>query len=131
MSAAYTLQEKAREAGLPITFTLFESAPALGGKIVTDQVDGFTVEGGPDSFLAQKPWAAQMAQALGLEPELIGTNPDQKKLYVINRGRFDPHARRCHVDHPHPLHALHHLYPDLMARENPHGHGFLHPPPQR
>ena len=90
LSAAYTLQEKAREAGLPITFTLFESAPALGGKIVTDQVDGFTVEGGPDSFLAQKPWAAQMAQALGLEPELIGTNPDQKKLYVINRGRLTP-----------------------------------------
>jgi oxygen-dependent protoporphyrinogen oxidase len=88
LTAAYTLQEKAREAGLPIHFTLFESSPSLGGKIATDQADGFVIEGGPDCFLLQKPWAAQLAQALGLEQDLIGTNPQEKRLYVVNRGRL-------------------------------------------
>jgi oxygen-dependent protoporphyrinogen oxidase len=90
LTAAYTLQESARSDGLPITYTLLESSANLGGKIVTDQADGFLIEGGPDSFLAQKPWAAQLAQALGLEQDLIGTNQEQKKLFVVNRGRLTP-----------------------------------------
>src|SRR5512146_586875 len=88
MAAAYTVQQKAREAGQPITFTLYESSPNLGGKIITDQADGFIVEGGPDSFLLQKPWAAQLAQELGLEADLMGTNPQEKRLYVVNKGRL-------------------------------------------
>ncbi len=90
LTAAYTLQKGAREAGLALTFTLFESAARPGGKILTETSDGFVVEGGPDSFLLQKPWAAQLAQELGLEGELIGTNPGQRKLYVVNRGRLTP-----------------------------------------
>ncbi len=88
LAAAYTLQKKAQEAGQPVTFTLFESAPNLGGKIITSQIDDYTIEGGPDSFLLQKPWAAQLAQELGLETELMGTNPAEKRLYVVNRGRL-------------------------------------------
>src|SRR5512142_1853605 len=88
MATAYAIQQKAREAGLPITFTLFESAPRLGGKILTESTDGYVIEGGPDSFLQQKPWAGQLAQALGLEPELIGTNPAEKRLYVVNHGHL-------------------------------------------
>jgi protoporphyrinogen/coproporphyrinogen III oxidase len=90
LAAAYTLRERAKETGLPVIFTLFEGSDRLGGKILTEQIEGFIVEGGPDSFLAQKPWAAQMAQALGLEPELMGTNPDPKKLFVVNHGKLTP-----------------------------------------
>lgn len=90
LAAAYTLQKEARAAGLSITFTLFESAPKLGGKILSEEAGDFLVEGGPDSFLQQKPWAAQLAQELGLEQDLIGTNPGQKKLFVVNRGRLTP-----------------------------------------
>ena len=90
LTAAYILQKGARQAGLALTFTLFESAARPGGKILTETCDGFVVEGGPDSFLLQKPWAAQLAQELGLEGELIGTNPGQRKLYVVNRGRLTP-----------------------------------------
>ena len=32
----------------------------------------------------------ELAQELGLEPELMGTNPDQKKLFVVNKGRLTP-----------------------------------------
>jgi protoporphyrinogen/coproporphyrinogen III oxidase len=88
LATAYTIQEKARAFGLPIRFTLFESAPTLGGKILSEKIDDFMIEGGPDSFLQQKVWAAQLAQKLGLEQDLIGTNPEQKKLFVVNRGHL-------------------------------------------
>ena len=90
LSAAYSLQKSARQAGQPLTFTLYEGDARLGGKILTETIDDFVVEGGPDSFLLQKPWAAQLALELGLEEELIGTNPAQRKLYVVNRGRLTP-----------------------------------------
>ena len=90
LAAAYTLQKSARESGQQVSFTLFESDARLGGKILTETSGEFVVEGGPDSFLLQKPWAAQLAQELGLENELIGTNPAQRKLYVVHRGRLTP-----------------------------------------
>ncbi|HEU0164331.1 MAG TPA: FAD-dependent oxidoreductase, partial [Thermomicrobiales bacterium] len=34
---------------------LLEASNRLGGKILTEHVDGFTIEGGPDAFLANKP----------------------------------------------------------------------------
>jgi oxygen-dependent protoporphyrinogen oxidase len=90
LATAYTLQEQARAAGLAINAILLEGSDRLGGKISTDNSQGFVIEGGPDSFLAQKPWAAQLAQKLGLEPELIGTNPEHRKLYVVQHGRLTP-----------------------------------------
>ena len=90
LAAAYTLQKTARETGQQVNFVIFESDARLGGKILTETSGEFVVEGGPDSFLLQKPWAAQLAQELGLENELIGTNPGQRKLYVVNRGRLTP-----------------------------------------
>ncbi len=90
LAAAYSFQERARSAGIEARYTLFESSPRLGGKILTEKQDGFVIEGGPDSVFQQKPWATELAQALGLEPELIGSNPQQRQVYVVNRGRLTP-----------------------------------------
>ncbi len=90
LAAAYALQERARATGARARYTLFESTDRLGGKILTERQDGFVIEGGPDSFLQQKPWAAGLAEELGLEPEMIGTNPEQRQIFVVNRGRLTP-----------------------------------------
>ncbi|HVN55421.1 MAG TPA: protoporphyrinogen oxidase [Anaerolineaceae bacterium] len=90
LAAAHALQKKAREDGVPLTFTVYESEPRLGGKILSEARDGFLIEGGPDSFFQQKPWAAELAVELGLETALTGANPRQKKLFVVNRGRLTP-----------------------------------------
>jgi protoporphyrinogen/coproporphyrinogen III oxidase len=90
MAAAYELQEKARIAGLPLTYTLLERDGRLGGKIVTEQVDGFTIEGGPDCVISQKPWAADLARRLGIGDELIGTNDARRKTFVLNHRRLTP-----------------------------------------
>jgi oxygen-dependent protoporphyrinogen oxidase len=88
LATAYYLQEKAHQAELPLQYTLIESAPVLGGKISTDLRDGFVIEGGPDSFITQKPAALQLCRELGLEDQLLGTNDARRKVYVLDGGRL-------------------------------------------
>jgi len=90
LAAAYSLQETARSLGLPLRCTLIESSPSLGGKILTEHIDGFTVEGGPDSFIRQKPWATRLIQQLGIGSDLIGTDTRHSHTFVLNRGRLAP-----------------------------------------
>ena len=59
LSAAFYL-EKERLAGAPIEYRLLESSQRLGGSMFSERVDGCLIEGGPDSFLTEKPWAAQL-----------------------------------------------------------------------
>lgn len=90
LSAAYYAAKK-----LPnVEITLIESNSRWGGKISTDRVtfdDGqFIIEGGPDTFLASKPWAVALCKELGLGERLHGTNPNNKSTYVLNRNRLLP-----------------------------------------
>lgn len=95
LSAAWYLQQEAAEKDLDVAYTLLEQSDRWGGKIATDTVaaDGvapFVVEGGPDSFITQKPWALQLARELGLDDELLPTNDAQRKVFVLNNGRPTP-----------------------------------------
>ena len=42
--------------------TLLEASDRLGGKIITERIDDFVIEGGPDSFLANKPRGIGLCQ---------------------------------------------------------------------
>lgn len=82
LSAAYHL-EKRRRAGADIEYVLFESSPRLGGVLVTDQIEGCLIEGGPDSFITEKPWAADLCREIGLGDQLIGSNDAERKTYIV------------------------------------------------
>ncbi|MEK6549590.1 MAG: FAD-dependent oxidoreductase, partial [Nitrospirota bacterium] len=86
LSAAYALSQSD---GPPVACTLVEADSRLGGKILTEQADGFVIEGGPDSFLSQKPWGIELCRKLGLEDRLIGTNPDRRRTFVYSKGRLE------------------------------------------
>jgi len=88
LATAFSLQERAAEAGIPLACTLIESDRAWGGKIVTHRVGDALIEAGPDSFLSQKPWALQLCAKLGLSDRLMNTNESHKKTYVFSRGRL-------------------------------------------
>jgi oxygen-dependent protoporphyrinogen oxidase len=90
LSAAYRLQQLSAENGEPLDLALLESAGYWGGKILTERAGGFVIEGGPDTFLATKPWGVALCRELGLEDRLHGTNPAQRSTYVLNRGRLQP-----------------------------------------
>jgi protoporphyrinogen/coproporphyrinogen III oxidase len=92
LSAAWHLQQQAQNNGQDVRYTVLEASDRWGGKILTEQVNGFAdvpfvVEAGPDSFLTQKPWALQLARELGLAERLLGTNDQMRNVYVLQRGK--------------------------------------------
>src|SRR5437762_3539237 len=89
LSAAVTLEQR-RRAGVPLEYVLYESSSHLGGVISTEFVDGCVVEAGPDSFLTEKPWAADLCREVGLEDQLISSNDTERKTYILLKGRLVP-----------------------------------------
>ena len=84
LSAAYYLAKAGHDC------TLIEAQPSLGGVIQTERVDGCVIEGGPDSFIAQKPWAMELIRELGIEDQVIGSNDHLRKTFVLRGGRLIP-----------------------------------------
>ncbi|TAM58907.1 protoporphyrinogen oxidase [bacterium] len=90
LAAAYRLRELARERRLPVEVTLFERAARAGGCVETVTRDGFTMETGAETLLAEKPAIADLLRRLGLEGELVPTRPEFKGSRVLRRGRLVP-----------------------------------------
>jgi oxygen-dependent protoporphyrinogen oxidase len=88
LAAAFALEEHRRAGALD--YTLYESSQQLGGVLRTEHVDGCIVEAGPDSFISEKPWAADLCCSLGLGDQLIGSNDADRKTYILIRGRLVP-----------------------------------------
>jgi protoporphyrinogen/coproporphyrinogen III oxidase len=89
LSAAYYLEQE-RAAGAPVEYTLFETSGRLGGVMFSDRIGDCVVEGGPDSFLTEKPWANQLCAELGIAGDLIGSNDAQRITYIVVKGRLIP-----------------------------------------
>ncbi len=89
MAAAFEL-EKARAAGGAIEYTLFEAQARLGGSLASETVNGVVLERGPDSFLSEKPAAAELCRELGLGDQLTPSNDANRKTYIVVRNRLVP-----------------------------------------
>jgi protoporphyrinogen/coproporphyrinogen III oxidase len=100
LSAAYYAKKKAPDSQI----TLLDADSRWGGKITTDRVafdnGQFIIEGGPDTFLATKPWCVALCKELGLGERLHGTNPHKKNTYVLSKGRLLPVYFPCPMDSP-------------------------------
>jgi oxygen-dependent protoporphyrinogen oxidase len=92
LGAAHALETMRREAaaGAPPAFdwVLYEREEYFGGKVRTERVDGFVVEGGPDSFIVEKPWPLELARKVGVYDRFLDSNEDVRKSYVFSRGRL-------------------------------------------
>jgi oxygen-dependent protoporphyrinogen oxidase len=69
---------------------LVEASERLGGKLVTERVEGFVVEGAPDSFLTRKGRGVGLCEELGLGPELIGRRPENARSFVRRGDELHP-----------------------------------------
>jgi protoporphyrinogen/coproporphyrinogen III oxidase len=85
LTAAFRLEQRKKQGAL-LEYVLFESAPRLGGVIQTEEVDGCAVEAGPDSFLTEKVWAADLCRELGLGDQLIASNDSLRRTYILVQG---------------------------------------------
>jgi len=84
LATAFTLQECGSA-----DYTLIECSPRWGGKITSAHENGFTIEGGPDSFITQKTAAVELCKRLGLGDQLVGSNSGKSATtYIWSGGRL-------------------------------------------
>jgi oxygen-dependent protoporphyrinogen oxidase len=83
LAAAYELSQRRVE------FRLLEASSRIGGLIQTDHVDGFTIDAGPDSFLAAKPSARELCDQVGLMADIQQMN-EPRTAFVLRRHRLFP-----------------------------------------
>ncbi|MGA2618795.1 MAG: protoporphyrinogen oxidase [Thermoguttaceae bacterium] len=84
LAAASRLVELAGPAGP----TLFEAGPRLGGVVSTIRRDGFQIEQSADNFITTVPWGLALCRRLGLGDQIIQTNPNCRRTFVVRHGRL-------------------------------------------
>ncbi len=68
--------------------TVFDKNQTPGGVVKTEQIDGFVLEAGPDSFLTQKHAGFEVAADLGLSNELMGSRDELRKTFIFHEGKL-------------------------------------------
>lgn len=87
LAAAHRAIELARAAATPLDVELLEASPRVGGAIWTDSIDAYpVVDGGPDMFITDKPWALALAERIGLGEKLMSTNTVNRRSLVLRDG---------------------------------------------
>jgi oxygen-dependent protoporphyrinogen oxidase len=84
LSTAFYLDRQNKD----IEITIFDKNQTVGGVIKTDQIAGYVLEAGPDSFLTQKRAAFELSEDLGLTNELIGSRDQLRKTFIFHEGKL-------------------------------------------
>ncbi|MBX7106813.1 MAG: protoporphyrinogen oxidase, partial [Gemmataceae bacterium] len=90
LAAAIRAGDLAKQAGLPIGLTVFESTSLTGGLVSTQRIGDYVVERGADSFITNKPAGVALCRRLGLEQRLISTDARFRQSFVLQNGRPVP-----------------------------------------
>ncbi len=83
LATAYELHRR----GVP--FAVLESESRAGGVVLSEQIDGYTIDGGPDALLVQKPDGIKLCHELGLGDRLVATKPP-RLAYIQRNGQLHP-----------------------------------------
>jgi len=67
LATAYRLVSRSKD----VDVVVLEAGSEPGGKVRSVRVGDLRLDGGPDSVIARKPWAVQLARELGLARELV------------------------------------------------------------
>ena len=81
ISGLATAYELARR---KVPFVLLESGSRAGGVVLSEQIDGYTIDAGPDALLVQKTEAVRLCGELGLGDRLMPSK--LPRLAFIQRG---------------------------------------------
>jgi len=88
LATAHAVVREANREGRAVRLTLLEASSRLGGNIHTERSDGFVIEAGPDAFVVTRPQALHLCEELGLGPRLIETISENRRVYVLRRGKL-------------------------------------------
>jgi protoporphyrinogen/coproporphyrinogen III oxidase len=88
LAAAVHLKAGAKSHNKTVDVLLLEKNGRIGGKILTEKIGKYLVEGGPDSFLPEKVWSVNLAKHLGLEPEMLPSNDQFKGTFIFSGNKL-------------------------------------------
>jgi len=67
---------------------VLESQDRAGGKIVTDRVDGYLLEAGPNSLRVENQATLDLIDQIGLMDRILDANPTSKKRFILKNGAW-------------------------------------------
>ncbi|MBA4016452.1 MAG: protoporphyrinogen oxidase [Pirellula sp.] len=73
-----------------INVTLFEANNRLGGILQTERRDGYLIERSADNFVTNVSGGLELCRELGIEGELLPTDPARRRALVLRAGRLHP-----------------------------------------
>ncbi len=71
-----------------LSVKLFEADSRLGGTIGTDNIDGFSLDWGPNGFLDREPITLQMVEQLGLTDSLERANDNVSHRFILRDNKL-------------------------------------------
>lgn len=86
LAAVHRLTEIAPESRVLV----LEAGERPGGVLRTVRRDGFLIEESADSFLTAAPWVLDLCRRVGIDGDLIPTDPNHRRAFVVSRGKLAP-----------------------------------------
>jgi protoporphyrinogen/coproporphyrinogen III oxidase len=90
LAAAHRALELGCEQGRDVDVRLLEAGDHAGGVIATTKREGCVLELGPDSMITDKPWGLDLAKRLGLQDQIVGTQDQHRRSFVVRGGKLHP-----------------------------------------
>jgi oxygen-dependent protoporphyrinogen oxidase len=81
-----TVAHKLVQAGKDVL--VLESADEAGGKILTERIDGYLLEAGPNSLRVENQETVDLIEESGLTAHVIDANSNSKKRFILKNGRW-------------------------------------------
>ncbi len=88
LATAFRIGQKFAGSGRALEIEVLEEEDRPGGKIRSEQIDGYVFEWGPNGFLDGKPDTLDLCRDLGIESDLLASSDAARKRYVLSRGRL-------------------------------------------
>ena len=88
LSAAYRLTLRQQKGTNTLKIDVWEKNHRVGGVLQTDHFDQYQVEQSADNFITTVPWGMDLCKELGLMDDLVQTNPEVRRTYVVRKGRL-------------------------------------------
>jgi len=89
LAAAYRLNQLMQQQRMPqARLRVFDRRERVGGVLDTIRRDGFQIEQSADNFITTVPWGLDLCKELGLGDDLVQTNPNARRTYVVRKGKL-------------------------------------------
>lgn len=88
LSTAYYIQKFAHEKKIPLEIEIFDADNHVGGKIVSENTQGFLMEWGPNGFLDSKPSTLDLCRDISLSDRLMASLDASRKRFIFARNQL-------------------------------------------